>query len=113
MKTILKNILLAMTLGTTVSLSSCSSDFMDVTPTDQYSEDVVFSDAALTQSFINTIYGYVRHGAGEHAIAAASDEAYFTHNYGMKAVNETAVCMMLTKVFVMPIWLFQKLTRFL
>ncbi|MDD4403472.1 MAG: RagB/SusD family nutrient uptake outer membrane protein [Parabacteroides sp.] len=91
MKTILKNILLAMTLGTTVSLSSCSSDFMDVTPTDQYSEDVVFSDAALTQSFINTIYGYVRHGAGEHAIAAASDEAYFTHNYGMKAVNETAV----------------------
>lgn len=90
MKTIFKNILLALTLGTTISLSSCS-DFLDVTPTDQYSEDAIFSDAALTQAFLNTIYNSVRHGAGEHAISAASDEAYFTHNYGIKAINETAV----------------------
>ena len=91
MKTIFKNIVLALTLGTAVTLNSCSSDFLDITPTDQYSEDAMFSDAALSQAFLNSIYGYVRHGAGEHAISGASDEAYFTHNYGMKAINETAV----------------------
>ena len=91
MKTIFKNIVLALTLGTAVTLNSCSSDFLDITPTDQYSEDAMFSDAALSQAFLNSIYGYVRHGADEHTISRASDETYFTHNYGMKAINETAV----------------------
>lgn len=53
MKTIFKNIVLALTLGTAVTLNSCSSDFLDITPTDQYSEDAMFSDAALSQAFLN------------------------------------------------------------
>ena len=77
MKTIFKNIVFALTLGTAVTLNSCSSDFLDITPTDQYSEDAMFSDAALSQAFLNSIYGYVRHGAGEHAISGASDEGLF------------------------------------
>ena len=60
MKTIFKNIVFALTLGTAVTLNSCSSDFLDITPTDQYSEDAMFSDAALSQAFLNSIYAQLR-----------------------------------------------------
>lgn len=69
---------------------SCS-DFMDITPTDQYTEESVFSDAGLTQAFLNRIYLEVRGGAHEHTLDGLTDDAYFTHNYGQVAVNTAAV----------------------
>lgn len=86
----LKHILLAVAFGSTIALTSCN-DFMDITPADQYSEDMVFSDPALTQAFVNNLYLYVRHGALEHTTDGLTDDAYFTHNYGQKAVNEATV----------------------
>ncbi len=86
----LKHIFIALAFGSTISLTSCS-DFMDITPTDQYSEDMVFSDPALTQAFVNNLYLYVRHGALEHTLDGLTDDAYFTHNYGQKPVNEATV----------------------
>lgn len=70
--------------------SSCS-DFMDVSPSTEYTEGQVFQDAALTQSLVNTIYDYVIDGAKEHTTTGLTDDAYFTHNYGQIAVNN-ATC---------------------
>lgn len=86
----IKNILIALAFGSALSLNSCS-DFMDITPTDQYLEEDVFSEASLTQSFINRIYAYVVDGAKEHTTTGLSDDAYFTHNYGQIPVNEASV----------------------
>ena len=86
----LKHIFIALAFGSTISLTSCS-DFKDITTTDQYSEDMVFSDPALTQAFVNNLYLYVRHGALEHTLDGLTDDAYFTHNYGQKPVNEATV----------------------
>ena len=83
-------ILIVLASGFTVLLNSCS-DFMDIIPTDQYTEDAVFSDAGLTQAFVNQIYSYIQHGAKEHSTTGLTDDGYFTHNYGMIPVNEASV----------------------
>ncbi len=69
---------------------SCS-DFMDLTPTNEYTEEAVFSDAGLTQAFVDRIYASVRSGASEHTLDGLTDDAYFTHNSGQVAVNTAAV----------------------
>lgn len=84
-------ILLAVALiGLYFGSVSCS-DFMNLSPSTEYTEEQVFSDAALTQSFVNTLYDYVIDGAREHTTTGVTDDAYFTHNYGQIAVNE-ATC---------------------
>lgn len=70
--------------------SSCA-DFMDLTPTSEYTEEAVFTDAGLTQAFVDGIYVTVRTGALEHTLDGLTDDAYFTHNYGQVAVNTTAI----------------------
>lgn len=86
----IRYILIVLASGFTILLNSCS-DFMDITPTDQYTEDAVFSDAGLTQAFVNQIYSYIQHGAKEHSTTGLTDDGYFTHNYGMIPVNEASV----------------------
>lgn len=73
-----------------VALTSCS-DFMDLTPEDQYDEATVWSDAGLVQAVVNDIYAYIKHGSDEVSTTALTDDAYFTHNYGVKAINESAI----------------------
>lgn len=66
MKTKLKYICLSAAAGLTLSLGSCS-DFMDLTPEDQYDETVVWEDADLTKTVVNDVYSYVCDIArGEH-----------------------------------------------
>ena len=89
MKTNKKYIITAV-VGLMFGFSSCS-DFMDVSPSTEYTEEQVFQDAALTQSLVNTIYDYVIDGAKEHTTTGLTDDAYFTHNYGQISVNE-ATC---------------------
>ena len=86
---------LCLTLATagllaTMSLTSCS-DFMDLQPTDQYDETMVWSDAGLVQAYVNDVYSFVRHGSEESSTTGVSDDAYFTHDYGCKAVNEATI----------------------
>lgn len=76
--------------GLIIFITSCS-DFMDLTPNDQYNEPDVWSDAGLVQALVNDTYAFVMHGVEEANTSGMTDDAYFTHNYGMKAVNETAV----------------------
>jgi hypothetical protein len=64
---------------------------MELAPTTQYTEELVFSDAALTQAYVFELYNNIQNGAKEHTLDGLTDDAYFTHNYGQKAVNETAI----------------------
>ena len=50
----IKNILLALAFGSTLTLGSCS-DFMDLTPNNEYDETDVFGSAALTQAWVNRV----------------------------------------------------------
>ena len=86
----IKHIILTLAFISTISLSSCS-DFMDITPTDQYTEEAVFNDAELAQAFVNQVYSFVQHGAKEHTTTSLTDDGYFTHDYNQIAVNGSNV----------------------
>lgn len=90
MKTKLKYIYLSAATCFALSLGSCS-DFMDLTPEDQYDEAVVWSDAELVRTVVNDIYGYVQHGSEEVNSSAMTDDAFFTHVYGTRDCNEATV----------------------
>lgn len=54
--------------------------------------DVVWSDAGLVQTYVNSKYRDLGFGLNwnvdELMLASASDESLFSHNYGMWAINE-------------------------
>jgi len=91
MKTKFKYILMTAAVGSLMGFGSCSSDFMDLTPTTQFTQEQVFQDAGLTQMLVNNIYDYAVDGAREHTTTGLTDDAYFTHNYGQIAVNQATV----------------------
>lgn len=78
MKTKLKYICLSAAAGLTLSLSSCS-DFMDLTPEDQYDETTVWSDADLAKTVVNDVYSYVCDIAQEVNPDAWTDDALRTY----------------------------------
>lgn len=90
MKTKLRYICLSAVVGLSLSMTSCS-DFMDLTPNDQYDEETVWSDAELVSSVVNDVYAYVQHGAEEVNSSAMTDDAFFTHVYGTRDCNEATV----------------------
>lgn len=90
MKKLIINMATAAVTGVMLIATSCS-DFMDLEPNDQYSEEDVWNDAGLVQALVNETYAYIKHGSEEANTSGMTDDAYFTHNYGMKAINEIAV----------------------
>ena len=90
MKTKVKYICLSAVAGLTLSLASCS-DFMDLTPEDQYDETTVWADADLAKTVVNDVYSYVCDIAQEVNTSAWSDDAFFTHVYGCRDINEATV----------------------
>ncbi|MCC8132527.1 MAG: hypothetical protein LIP04_02260 [Tannerellaceae bacterium] len=75
MKIKFKHIYLTIVTGLVLSMSACS-DFMDLTPEDQYDDETVWSDAELVQTIVNDIYGYLHHGAEEVNSSAITDDAF-------------------------------------
>jgi hypothetical protein len=73
-------------------LFSCSHDLLDKAPVDRISEDAVWTDAALVQTFVNSKYRDLSFGfnwnGDELMWASASDESLFSHDYGMWAINK-------------------------
>lgn len=61
-------------------LTSCSTDFLDVTPPTEIPDDAVWKDGALSEAFVGGIYeGLQQGGFSEQMLASLSDEAVFTH----------------------------------
>ena len=64
---------------------------MDLTPEDQYDEATVWSDADLAKTVVNDVYSYVCDIAQEVNPDAWTDDAFFTHVYGCRDINEATV----------------------
>lgn len=74
-----KQIILAAVFAS-VSLTGCNDDFVNTSPLDRVSETAVWSDASLTEAFVNGIYaGLGNGGFDEQMLASLTDEAIFTH----------------------------------
>jgi hypothetical protein len=61
-------------------MSSCKTEFLDVTPLSEIASDQVWADGALSEAFVTGIYqGLQQGGFSEQMLASLSDEAVFTH----------------------------------
>ena len=71
-------------------LSSCDTDFLDVTPPTEIPTDAVWKDGALAEGFVTGIYaGLQQGGFSEQMLASLTDEAVFTHTgRNINTVNE-------------------------
>ncbi|MGN7886972.1 RagB/SusD family nutrient uptake outer membrane protein [Dyadobacter sp. 22481] len=71
-------------------LSSCDTDFLDVTPPTEIAGDQVWGDGALSEGFVTGIYaGLQQGGFSEQMLASLTDEAVFTHTgRNINTVNE-------------------------
>ncbi|MCE6990810.1 RagB/SusD family nutrient uptake outer membrane protein [Dyadobacter sp. CY323] len=71
-------------------LSSCDTDFLDVTPPTEIPTEEVWKEGALAEGFVTGIYaGLQQGGLGEQMLASLSDEAVFTHTgRNINTINE-------------------------
>ena len=72
MKKIITTLMVGVSLFTA---SSCNKDFLDKQPQDQFSEEAVWNDAALIQTFINNTYRGLGHGFNNVMFSTFSDES--------------------------------------
>jgi starch-binding outer membrane protein, SusD/RagB family len=60
--------------------TSCNDDFVNTTPLDQLSQEVVWGDASLAEAFVSELYGGLGNGGfDEQMLASLTDETIFTH----------------------------------
>ena len=88
MKFNIKNlVVLAMLAG---GISSCDTDFLDVTPPSEIPAEAVWGDGPLSEAFVTGIYaGLQQGGFSEQMLASLTDEAVFTHTgRNINTVNE-------------------------
>jgi hypothetical protein len=78
MKLRYKSLLLIALLGG--GLSSCDTDFLDVTPPTEIPSEEAWKDGALAEGFVTGIYaGLQQGGFSEQMLASLTDESVFTH----------------------------------
>jgi hypothetical protein len=82
--------LLVVALMAAGGLSSCDTDFLDVTPPTEIPSDAVWADGALAEGFVTGIYaGLQQGGFSEQMLASLTDEAVFTHTgRNINTINE-------------------------
>lgn len=76
-KRIIRNTFFA--LAATMSLTSC--DVLDVEPLDSYTEDIIFTDAKLTEAYVTMNYTLPRNGWSRNSLRFCSDESMENFNW--------------------------------
>ncbi len=71
-------------------LAACKKDFLNTRPLDEVESSDVWNDAALSEAFVNGVYGGLYEGGfDEQMLACLTDEAIFTHaGRGINTINQ-------------------------
>jgi hypothetical protein len=62
--------------------NSCGQDALNLSPTDQISDDNVWEDPALMDLYLGDVYRQMHHGQDELKLSSLTDDTFFTHGYG-------------------------------
>ncbi|MEX0771293.1 MAG: RagB/SusD family nutrient uptake outer membrane protein, partial [Balneolaceae bacterium] len=62
--------------------SACDQDMLNLSPTDQISDDSVWKDPALVDLYLSEVYRRMNHGLREIMLSSLSDDTQFIHGYG-------------------------------
>src|SRR5215217_4347528 len=72
-----------------VSAASCKKDFLDIAPLDRYSDEQVWKDPALAQTFVNNIYLGLPHGFSNIMMSSIVDETSYNADFGSGNVTKS------------------------
>lgn len=78
----LKNRITTAAVFLLLGLSACDSSIMDASPKDQLSDETVFADPNLAESFLNDIYRGTGHGLNGTTLWALTDDGHNTRGGG-------------------------------
>jgi hypothetical protein len=68
--------IIALFILSSVVLSSCKKNILDITPLDRIPETAVWGDESLVRAYHNELYNSIPHGFGIHMYSKLTDEAY-------------------------------------
>lgn len=74
-----------------LSVGSCKKDFLDVKPLDKFSDEAVWKDPALIQTFVNNIYLGIPHGFSNIMMSSLVDESTYNADFGTSNVTKSLV----------------------
>lgn len=76
---------------TAAGMSSCKKDFMNIQPSDKFSDEAVWNDPALIQTFVNNIYLGVPHGFSNIMMSSMVDETMYNADFGSSNVTKSLI----------------------
>jgi hypothetical protein len=83
---------------------SCKKDFMNLQPLDQFSDEAVWKDPALVQTFVNNIYLGLPHGFSNIMMSSMVDETMYNADFGSSNVTKSLVTPSDISIFDPGFW---------
>src|SRR5690606_34050482 len=93
MKTLMKNRIFYM-LAVLLFTTACSTDFLDVSPRNAFSDETIWQDPVLAEKFVSDIYNVFEAGNSgftEQMQASATDESLWNHTDAFLLLNTGAI----------------------
>src|SRR3982750_675925 len=84
--------------------ASCKKDFLNITPRDKYSDDQVWKDPLLAQTFVNNIYLGIPHGFSNIMMSSLVDETMYNADFGAANVTKSLLTPSDVGIFDVTYW---------
>lgn len=69
-------------LAVVLVFNSCGQDALNLSPSDQISDETVWQDPSLMDLYLADVYRQIHHGLDEVKLASLTDDMHFIHGYG-------------------------------
>src|SRR5919202_5483663 len=84
--------------------TACKKDFLNQQPLDKYSDEAVWKDPALVQTFVNNIYLGIPHGFSNIMMSSMVDETMYNADFGSSNVTKSLVTPSDLSIFDPGFW---------
>ncbi len=100
----MKRLHILLTAAIMLSVVACKKDFMNLQPLDKFSDEAVWKDPALVQTFVNNIYLGVPHGFSNIMMSSMVDESMYNADFGSSNVTKSLVTPSDLSIFDVGFW---------
>jgi hypothetical protein len=100
----MKRIYYILTVALIIGTISCKKDFMNLQPLDKYSDEAVWKDPSLVQTFVNNIYLGIPHGFSNIMMSSLVDESMYNADFGSSNVTKSLITPSDLSIFEVGFW---------
>lgn len=100
----MKRVYYIIILFAVVGAASCKKDFLNQQPLDKFSDEAVWKDPALIQTFVNNIYHGIPHGFSNIMMSSMVDETTYNADFGSSNVTKSLVSPSDLSIFEESYW---------